>query len=163
MNCLLKRYGLLVSTTAVLLSLSAAAVASGWDVPLERTAAAPAQAGGMAGIRQAGASATLVANLQGLGAGSYALDVVRKSDGSAVPLGMIVVTDPTAGPDLEANDDVRERGNMHSEDLKVQASVTLPPGLAPASIAQIRVKSTGGTILLRGRLGAPRASTSAKE
>jgi hypothetical protein len=156
MSFWLKRYGLLAWTIAVLLSLSVVGVASGSDVPLKPTAAAPAKASGVAAFQQGGAGATLVATLRGLGPGSYTLDVIRKSDGSIVTLGTIVVTDPTAGPDREANDDVKEPGSEQSEDLKVQTSVGLPPGLAPANIAQIRVKSAGGAVLLSGRLDAPK-------
>jgi hypothetical protein len=136
-------------TIAVLLSLSAGGRASDSGVPLERTAAAPAKASGVARFQKGGA---LVATLRGLGAGSYTLDVVRKSDASVVTLGTIVVTDPTAGPDREANDDVKEPGSEPSAELEVQASVQLPPRLAPADIAQIRVKSAGGAVLLSAGL-----------
>lgn len=131
------------------------------DVPLKPTAAALAKASGVANFQQGGAGAALVATLRGLGPGSYTLDVVRKSDGSVVTLGKVVVTDPTAGPDREANDDVKEPGTV--EHLEVQVSVGLPPGLAPANIAQIRVKSAGGAVLLSGSLDAPRPSAPASK
>ncbi len=161
MSIWLKRHGLLAWTITVLLSLSAAGVASGSDVPLKPTAAALAKASGVANFQQGGAGAALVATLRGLGPGSYTLDVVRKSDGSVVTLGKVVVTDPTAGPDREANDDVKEPGTV--EHLEVQVSVGLPPGLAPANIAQIRVKSAGGAVLLSGSLDAPRPSAPASK
>jgi len=134
------------------LSGFASLAASDVDIPLRPSGRAPAGANGVARIETENGAATLAITLQGLGPGSYRLSAVRSSDQAAVALATIVVTDPTATPDMNTSENKKERNNTHQATrLQVRSKVSLPPELPPANIAEIRVSSLDGTVLLSGK------------
>jgi hypothetical protein len=134
------------------LSGFASSAASDADIPLRPNERAPAGASGVARFETENGAATLAVTLQGLSPGSYRLSAVRKSDQAAVALGTIEVTDPTATPDTDTSQNRKERNNTHQATrLQVQAKVSLPPELPPANIAEIRVTSPDGAVLLSGK------------
>jgi len=74
---------------------------------------------------------------------------------------MIVVTDPTTEPDMDTNNNRKERSSASQSDvLETQVLMLLPPGLAPADIAEIRVCTTNQNVLLSGK--PPRENPSAR-
>ena len=130
----------------------AAAGASDTDIPLQACERAHPGANGVAKFETENGTAILAMTLKGLSPGSYLVNAVKKADQVAVSLGTIVVTDPTATPDTDTNNNRKERNNTHQvARLQVQAKISLPPELPAAKIAEIRVCSPDGTVLLAGK------------
>ena len=122
------------------------------SIPLQRTAAAPPEASGVATFENANGGAALVIIIRQLGPASYLLSAVRKSDQRAISLGTIVVTDPTAGPDVDTNNNRKERHNANqSEVLETRTTITLPSGLAAPDVAEIKVSTPSQVVLLSGK------------
>ena len=154
MKCRLKTIWYLAVWLGVMPGVLSLQAALGVEIPLQATAAAPLGAGGVARFENANGGATLAATLDQLGAGSYALSAVRRADGSVVSLGTVVITDPTAEPDPDASENRKERNTVNqAEDLRVQTKLRLPPGLPPGDIAEVRVSSSSGVVLLSGKVG----------
>ena len=152
----MKAYGIakMVLALAACGSLSgyASPAASDTDIPLSASERAPAGANGVARFETENGAATLAVTLQGLSPGSYRLSAVKKAGQLAVALGTIVVTDPTAAPDTDTSENRKERNNTHQATrLQVQAKVSLPPGLPPANVTEIRLSTLDGTVLLSGK------------
>lgn len=82
------------------------------DIHLQRTSAAPEGASGVATFEKEGNGAAVAATVQQLGAGTYELRAVRKSDRSAVVLGTIVVADPTLAPDRNTSDNKQQLASI---------------------------------------------------
>lgn len=114
-------------------------------IVLTNTAAAPASAKGTAELQPGLVSL----NTQGLSPGRYDLVAVKKSDGSALPLGVLTISDPTLSPDREANDSKKEANDSEqSPTLTTQTRLALPAGLDATDIGQLRVSFHGNDMLV---------------
>ncbi len=119
---------------------------------MHATAAAPAGAGGVAGFENSSGGAALSATIENLGTGTYIVSAVTRGNGRPVTLGRVVVTDPTAAPDPDTNENRKERNTVNqAQDVRVQVRMQLPQGLAPGDIAEVRVYGSGGVVLLSGK------------
>jgi hypothetical protein len=161
-------------------------------VALMPTDAAPAGAGGRAELEVKNRNGVVRTRLEvktyGLAAGDYLLSAVRKSDGTAVELGMINID--VWGDDYDSHDesgksgpDDDDEGYSHDDDgdddsdhngsskknhksgiLASETEVDLPADLDPLDVAQIIVADDSGAALLVGDLVdvAPASSLSYK-
>ncbi len=126
--------------------------ASDTDIPLRPSDQAPPGANGVARFETENGAATLAITVQGLSPGPYRLSAVRKSDQAAVALGPIVVTDPAAAPDAAASGNRKDRSTtQQSRWFKYRTKVSLPSDLPLANVAEIKVASQDGVVLLSGK------------
>jgi hypothetical protein len=109
-------------------------------VALEPTNSAPAGAEGSADfngdVKNDHAKSKIKIHTKGLVAGDYLVSAIKRSDGSVVPLGQIIVKD---------------NGKTEGK----EADVDLPAGLDVRDIALLVVADTGGNAVLVGDLTAP--------
>jgi len=121
-------------------------------IVLQPTPEAPAGATGFAAIEQGHGRRALIVTTQCLTPGLYALRVVAASPRTLVFSAMILISDPTVAPDLEANDQKHEPHTAHSSImLRTRTEVFLPPALSAADIAEVDLTSPSGACTLRGK------------
>jgi hypothetical protein len=146
-----------------MLAVIACAFETEAGIELKRTAAAPEGANGTAEIDTRRVPQTLSVEIEGLGPGYYTVGVVRRSDGSDVPVGYMAIQDPTLGPEDRAGQNRKEDDNSHqAEKLRSRAEIVLPQGLDASDVGKIVVVDEGGVVVLEGETN-PKQDLKAKE